>query len=553
MAGIYTQQQRAERLIASGRTLLAIVSLLVMEIDRAVAEQRTHMMVVFAAVYALYCAIVGLLVWRVPVQSVRARVVTHVVDLAVYSLLLILTQRPVSPFATLFFFSLFCAALRFPTAGIAGTGVAVAAIYTASSLIGGVTHLDPGFFLTRIVYAGIATLLLSYFRQYQDRMQDDLAHIALWPRAGSHQERETLVREVIRAAAGLLRAPRALLVWDENDEPWFWLAYYDGSGVVITCEPPDLEIVSAEVEGSTFHATADGGGMTLVSGERKAVRSGGAAAVAPALAKRFSIDSVISAPVEGEETHGRLLLLDCEHATYDDLVLCDIGARLVATQLDESVLFERIRGAAVSEERLRLARNLHDGLLQSLTAAKLQLERVHHLIRFDASEAQRHLRDVQELIAVDQSDLRAFITQLRPRSVTPQAAPLHVRLATLAERIEQQWNVSVEMTLDPPHVHVIDSVAGEIFSLVAESLANAAKHAHARRIGVSVAVDSFAARIRVTDDGRGFPFRGTFDLAQLDAMHRGPVTLRERVASLHGTLVIDSASTGATIAITVPV
>jgi signal transduction histidine kinase len=262
---------------------------------------------------------------------------------------------------------------------------------------------------------------------------------------------------------------------------------------------------------------------------------------------------VVSAPVEGEESRGRILILDCPGATYDDLVLCEIGAQLVATQLDESVLFDRVRDAAVSEERLRLARDLHDGLLQSLTAAKLQLERVHHLVRFNAGEAQHHLREVQEMIARDQTELRAFITQLRPRSISPQSAPLHTRLATLAERIAQQWAIAVEITLDPPHVHVTDSVAGEIFSLVAESLANAAKHARAKRIEVSVSVDATIARIRVADNGRGFPFRGTYDLAQLDAMHRGPVTLRERVASLHGTLILDSTSDGATIAITVPI
>jgi signal transduction histidine kinase len=550
--GVYVQQQRAERLIAAARTLLAIVSVVVMEIDPDVAFGRTHFAVVVAGCYAVYCAAEGLRVWSSPLQSLRARVVTHAIDLAVYSVLLYVTQTPVSPFATLFFFSLFCATLRFTTQGIVWTGVIAASQITIAALLHDSARSDPAFLVTRLVYTVIATLLLAYLREYQQRMQEDLSHIALWPRSASRQQREALVRDVLRAAAELLRARRSVLVWEENDEPWFWLAYYDGTTVTITREPPDLGIVAEFAEGKTFFTTRGGEGMTLIASDGGKATTVETSPIAPALMMRFAIDSVISAPVEGEESRGRILLLDCGHASYDDLVLCGIGAQLVATQLDESVLFERVRDAAVSEERLRLARDLHDGLLQSLTAARLQLERVHHLIRFNAAEAQQHLREVQEMISHDQSDLRAFITQLRPRSIAPQTLPLHTRLSSLADRIAQQWDVAVEMSLDPPYVHVTDGVASEIFSLVAESLANAAKHARARSIQVAVAVDGTLARIRVSDNGRGFPFRGTYDLAQLDAMHRGPVTLRERVASLHGTLVLDSSPSGATIAITVP-
>jgi signal transduction histidine kinase len=549
---VYVQQQRAERLIASGRALLAIVSILVMEIGPDVAATRTHAAVIFAGAYALYCALEGLRVWNSAVQSQRARVITHIVDLAVFTVLLDVTQRPVSPFATLFFFSLFCATLRFSTRGIVWTAVVAAVQIATLAIMTGSIRTDPAFLVTRLVYIGIAALLLGYLRQYQERMQQDLAHIALWPRTASRQQREVLVRDIVRAAAELLRSRRALLVWEESDEPWFWLAYFDGTGVVITREPPDLEVVGEHADGKTFFCAANDT-TTLIAGKGERPRTIEGCPIAPALARRFAITSVVSAPVEGEESRGRILLLDCADATYDDLVLSEIGAQLVATQLDESVLFDRVRDAAVSEERLRLARDLHDGLLQSLTAAKLQLERVHHLVRFNAGEAQHHLREVQEMIASDQSELRAFITQLRPRSISPQSAPLHARLAGLAERIAQQWDISVEMSLDPPHVHVTDSVAGEIFSLVAESLANAAKHARAKRIEVAVEVDATTARIRVSDNGRGFPFRGTYDLAQLDAMHRGPVTLRERVASLHGTLILDSTSGGARIAITVPI
>ena len=58
--------------------------------------------------------------------------------------------------------------------------------------------------------------------------------------------------------------------------------------------------------------------------------------------------------------------------------------------------------------------------------------------------------------------------------------------------------------------------------------------------------------IAVGDDGRGFPFRGRYDLARLTELNVGPVVLRQRVAALEGELTIDSGVRGARVAITIP-
>jgi signal transduction histidine kinase len=67
-----------------------------------------------------------------------------------------------------------------------------------------------------------------------------------------------------------------------------------------------------------------------------------------------------------------------------------------------------------------------------------------------------------------------------------------------------------------------------------------------------VAVQQNQVRIRVTDDGRGFRFRGHYDQAALTDMKLGPVTLKERIAVLHGSLAIDSDESGAGLEITLP-
>jgi signal transduction histidine kinase len=92
----------------------------------------------------------------------------------------------------------------------------------------------------------------------------------------------------------------------------------------------------------------------------------------------------------------------------------------------------------------------------------------------------------------------------------------------------------------------------EIYSIVSEAVANAAKHAGARIVRVKLESSSHYVRVHVTDDGGGFPFNGRYDLALLNELKRGPVTLKERIAYLGGDLVIDSTSSGSTVDVKIP-
>jgi signal transduction histidine kinase len=93
---------------------------------------------------------------------------------------------------------------------------------------------------------------------------------------------------------------------------------------------------------------------------------------------------------------------------------------------------------------------------------------------------------------------------------------------------------------------------GEVYHILREALVNAARHAHATTITVSLRVDRRGIRMTVADDGEGFPFTGRHDLARLIRYDMGPTVLRERVAALAGTLVIESSRHGARLDIGIP-
>jgi signal transduction histidine kinase len=96
------------------------------------------------------------------------------------------------------------------------------------------------------------------------------------------------------------------------------------------------------------------------------------------------------------------------------------------------------------------------------------------------------------------------------------------------------------------------AAAHEIYFIVHEALINAARHAKASAIHAEITSDRDKMRIVVADNGCGFPFHGRHDLAALTKMNLGPVTLRERVASLGGDLTIESCKTSASLEIALP-
>jgi signal transduction histidine kinase len=216
---------------------------------------------------------------------------------------------------------------------------------------------------------------------------------------------------------------------------------------------------------------------------------------------------------------------------------------------------QQLRDAAAAEERVRLARDLHDGVLQSLTAAALNLETAQRLVDADPQGARERLRDIQGVIAAEQRDLRTHIEQLKP----PYSRGPHVnedlagRFRELAGQIERQWSTRIEMDLGAQAERFPAGITQHLYFILHEALINAARHARASCIRAEIGLEApDRLRIVVADDGCGFPFHGRHDHAALNAMKAGPVTLRERIASLGGSLTIDSSSAGSRLEITLP-
>jgi len=494
----YRPQARADRVIAVSRFLLALFGALALLLDPDLIPMPLAPIVTLLSVYGVYALTLLLLGTRA--GSPGLRIAQLVIDFVVFCAVIGVTHGAVSPFFVFFVYWLFCATLRFGARGAIVAAVVTALVYVFLAVTQETIRSDPGYLLLRVTYLAVITLFLMHLARYQQRSGEELLGLASWPR-DVPQSLDAVLAQNVRSAAELMSAAHVAIVLEDADEPWTTVAELRGGEVAVRRLPPDEPVETA----------AD---------ERAVAVSGGTLS-------------------------GRMIFGAADPWGSDQLALAEIAARFVSSQIEQFAAQEGMRRAAAGEERIRMARDLHDGLLQSLTGVSLQMQTLIQQAS-DAALAQR-LRALQEIIADEQRELRSLVTQLRPHPGSAAEVPLDVRLRALAERIESQWSVKVDVTVTPPSPVLPSGVAAEIYSLVNESLANAAKHAHAKRVSADVVVGGGEACIHVEDDGTGFPFTGTYDLPKLQAERRGPVTLKERVLALGGHLVLESTSSGSRI------
>lgn len=556
----YAPRIRAERLIATSRLVLAAFSLLAVWLDPYTPSGHGQTLYLLLLGYVGFALAVALVVWLAHAPLARLGFGSHVLDLSLFCVLTYLTEGPTSPFFTYFMFSIVGATLRWHLRGALWTAAVALVAFNGIGVYGSEVMNDPSFdesrFIIRSVYLAVMAGLLGYLGAYEDRRRREMFALASWPWA-SAREQTVPNPEILQSVAHILGAPRVLLTWEEPDEPWLHLATWSAGEFRSWREAPATfhPVVAEPLAGLTFLSRDVGAPVPVVLRRSPhELRGWRGVPVHPALQSRFAISAVLCLPVHGECLDGHLFALDVPRMSGDDLVLGDIVAHQVASSMDQSLLSRRLRQTAAAEERIRLSRDLHDGVLQSLTGAALQLQTVQRLWDAEPGDARERVGAIQRLIAEEQRNLRGFIrdSQLAPAGLTSGTGGLHAGLRELVQRLEALWGLHVTLQLDRLAEQSSDALNYDLCLIVQEALVNAARHAAASEVRVEVASEDGQTHIVVTDNGRGFPFFGRYDHARLVELGLGPVMLKERVKSLGGTLAIHSTPSGARLDILVP-
>ena len=556
----YAYQGQAERLIAVGRVILIAFAIYSIwhHLDGPIKYPRIAYYLLGG--YLCYALVLVPAMWRWRIVGTNQAMVFHAFDLTVFGIFVFLTGGPTG---SLYLFSTYClagAALRWQMRGAVLTLLIVLAIVIGSTLYPVNLLQNPQFnqvhFLIRLVAVAIIAAMIGCISTYERERRDELAELAAWPQL-MDGDISVMMAAALKHAAHIMGAPRMLAVWEEREEPWLHTALWTGEEIKYTREAPDaFGILVAEplAKANFFCKNLNASRPEILYTTQAKYHHWQGLPLDPKLKERFAGQTVLALVLRGEAVEGRLFALDKVRMLTADLMLGEIVARAVANDLDRFYLLKQIQQMAVTEERRRLARDLHDGLLQNLTGINLQLERVQNLLGGNPQLTQR-LAESREMIAMTMRDIRTHIHQLKPiyRTQPELDGDLASHLQTMAERIKHQWGIDVELCLQLEQSKLSGGLAHEVYNIVHEAVINAARHAEASSVRAEICTRDDQVSIAVTDNGRGFPFRGRHDYGALKMMNEGPVTLMERVASLKGSLIIDSGDGGAKLEFVLPI
>lgn len=348
------------------------------------------------------------------------------------------------------------------------------------------------------------------------------------------EETLSVLRRIARHARELVGADLATIATPDPENAGLVLSVAEGAD-------------SAELEGSRF--PRDGS----ISGDVMRER-------APLVVADASNDTHARQPIVGlgkvgaaifvplharDRTFGTLLVGNLKGRpafTADDLAFLQTFAAQAAVALEYARLQEELQRLAVLEDRERIAKELHDGVVQSLFAVGMALQATESMIAND--DVQRRLENAVDDIDRVIRDLRSYIFGLHPG----QSADFSLERAIheLAEGFRKGTSTAIVTTIEDNAASRLAGRAANIVQATREALSNAVRHAGATRIEVSLRGTAREAILEVRDDGRGFdpasPSNG-----------QGMTTLRARAEALGGTIEItSSAGNGSLIRITIP-
>jgi len=236
-----------------------------------------------------------------------------------------------------------------------------------------------------------------------------------------------------------------------------------------------------------------------------------------------------------------------EEFTEEDQRLVETFALHAGIAIDNARLHEQVQRLAVVEERERIGRDLHDGIIQSIYAVGLSLEDVPDLMEEDPDDARARVDRAIEALDKTIRDIRNFIFGLRPELL--QGMALAAGLAALIEEFRVNTMVDAEVRADEVDLGgMTPDETGELLIIAREALSNVARHARATRAIVDLRSTPERVVLAIEDNGTGFAVE-----AARDPSHQGLGNMRNRAHAIGATIVIDSApGAGTRIIVTLP-
>jgi signal transduction histidine kinase len=527
------------RVIALGRVMLAITLFLVIMVGHSQSELTQNYP--FLILYAAGAILIAAATWKNWWLDARLAILTHGIDMAVFTGLAFSSTGATSPFVLFFILPLLSAAVRWSWRETALTATVLIALFMIGAfLLSGSQGFELQRFVLRAANLVILTLLLIWFGVHQRfartffRVEDFEAVV----REGENPLARSLgfAMRASQAAAG------ALIVGPVGEEASDGFVVAAGQGRNFTAERslvrPFRQVGDIAL---LFDVDADRALTRPPEGHFRFLTA--ADVIDLDEARGIGLTKGIIAEIATATNHGWLVLWDVPDLSTDFL---DFGRELAGTVgalLDRYALLEAIETGAAARTRLALARDVHDSVVQFLAGAAFRVEAIKRAAR-PGAKLRGELDELKRLLIEEQGEIRGFVLALR-RDRELHLAEVVDELRTLAHRLGRQWSVDCNVTADDDQAAIPIRLQLDLQQMLREAVANAVRHGGADRIEIGLAVRDNRLQLCVEDNGSGFP---TTDCEAASE----PRSLKERVERAQGSLRLVSARGSTNILISLP-
>ncbi len=560
-----SESQRIERILAATRAFLALASLFIIWIDPT--EPRHYASIVYGllAIFVFEAVGVLILVRTQRTSSPRFRLAVHAIDILWPALISIFTAGPNSPFYLFYTFVLLAAAYRWGLQATLATALAstvlfisqsfftVAKGYSFPSLFKGSYDLNS--FVMKGIYLLIMGYLLGYLGEEEKQLREEITSIAkVMTKARAEVGMRGTLEAVFKEMLGLFRARQAALaVLDHNSGRAFvWNVQRQEEKQKVALSTKELH--SREGEKSLFETPGH-----VWYAIRKSKSTNGQSYDILALDElgRRLFDEAWSPPPElvgnkdlrsflgvqasyADEWSGVMLLFEPNLRSSPEAAVRFL--RALALQVSPAIytafLTSRLRSRAGAIERARVARELHDGVIQSLIGLEMDVDVLRRQPNTSPATFVDRLARIQRILRQEVLNLRELMQQMKPIEIRP--TELLDFLVTMVDKFQRDTGISSRFVSTLSEVSLPPRVCNQLARITQEALVNARKHSGAQNVLVQLGQQDGRLKLAIDDDGRGFDFSGRLGLSELDAILRGPHVIKERVRSIGGELVVES-------------
>lgn len=542
----------AERIIAEGRVVLVALLLFAVVFDPdPLVPHGTPEFKALVAYAGIAIALAVTRVWRFPARPTGLAV--HALDIISLLLLSVLADTRDGLFFAFFTFCvLLAASLRWNWQAVLATAVIIALIIWLGGTIQTFRTGQPGegSVVVGATYVLIAGAMLAYSSAVRERRREQLARLTEWPGPDPSQLRRPNLASLLGHCANALEAPRVLVLWEEAEEPFISIAMWRNGeysharqmagsyGNFVRSEQYAESAFWTDDATSTFASTPNG----PIRPEEPIIDD--------TLIHAFAIGSVASAPFTGALCKGRVFVLDRQRWGDFQLQLVEIVASRLGNALDREIMQGQAREAIAELERARLIRDLHDGLLQSLTAAGLQIKLVSD---GENPETQSRLEVVRQLLVNEQRRIREAMGKTASRNEREREVPLKTYLQNVVADAAKHWNCKTSLKVDPPEAMANATLCVHLSLMLGEAVANAVRHGRASMIRVSIEKLPQDVTLHICDNGHGFHGASfSYDTEDPAGAGSAPLSLQDRVSELGGRMGVKSSSEGVELLIKLP-